>query len=110
MRSKSPIKIILEIPFPIDDYDDNDVFYLSSCLNKDNVLNCKNLPIVCINSSDEKWESKIIGVQETLELDQSKTKLIVKGYLFAGGTAEKVELENKKVKNLTFTEIGIDIK
>lgn len=30
MRNKLPIKIILEIPFPINDYGDNNVFYLDS--------------------------------------------------------------------------------
>lgn len=112
MRSKSPIKITLEIPFPINDYDDNNVFYLDSCLNRKEFFRYKNLPLACINSEGQDWDSKIIGMIDTLELDCSKATLIAKGHLFSGGTAETVEFEDKtnKIKGLLFTEIGINIE
>ena len=106
MRSNYPIKFTLEIPFPINDYDNNNVFYLDSCLNSKDLSQYENLPLVCVNSCKEDWDSKIIKINKTLELNPSKTALVAKGFLFSGGTAEITN----KIKKLKFTEIGINME
>lgn len=102
MRTKN-IKTSLEIPFPTNKPDVNNVLY-----TEDAIINaCKNannLPIILYNSDGS---NKACGIANDVKYENGH--ILVEGYLFYGGTEESVVFnDDKEIISMEIIGFGID--
>ena len=109
MRSNNPIKITMEIPFPISEHDRNGIIYTKEAVeNAVNNLH-KHIPIIFRGESEEKVIGTTIDDSHiaTWNFENQVCNLTVNGEVFFGGAEGIVTANNGKIVDFEILGIGL---
>lgn len=97
----SNIQVTFKMQIPIDEPDGNFVTYKKEAVKKAVLESAAGLPIT--------FERLPIGVTDELHFVEENGKCYIEGtgFIFYGGTEERVDIENKIVNSMQLIGVGI---
>lgn len=97
----SNIQVTFKMPVPIDEPDGNFVVYKKEAVKKAVLESASGLPIT--------FERIPIGIANDLRFVEENGRCYIEGtgFIFYGGTEERVDIENKIVNSMNIVGVGI---